>query len=592
MQYSKNNRLPDCEIRIYDRLPKAAMITKFIIIPVQDVEIAAILVIVEVCTIILAFVSEKADMSIFHSLYKTKTYLMKCRHFLTNYLPNQIAILSKDCTSILFSNSASNRFSRCDTIAKTNFSLEGLVIEEESVRKNQPVLDRLGYIRPPNDIPLNLCTFLELLSKNIEVVKEADYISVKVFEDEINEEKGHIQNSDEMFKSLLQRKAKSSELLIKEPVRDLPYKKHNLKSILASIRNTFVAKEHKIQMPNDLAEVNLTPIFRKEKKQDSKLGSSHKRSGFKKSSEGCMKRYYNVKIFILPWDDNEEAVGLVFNDITYKRAITDLKIKDKSQDLVIAMVSHELRTPLNGMLGLLEIIRKMSNKDPEINQYVDSCRSNGMLLLNLVNSILDLAQINNKKLRLISEKVNVQQLITEISSLFSYYSIIKGIYLRIEIAPDVPKIIITDKNRLSQVLINLIGNAYKFTFQGGITIRVEVKEINKNKLRFSVEDTGIGISDEDQTRLFKMLGKVEQKDGRINTSGVGLGLTISYSLIMALNSTKKNKLCLASQRGQGSAFSFSLKYESPAIPKSSPKQQSQIVEYSDDEGNLSNADER
>jgi len=152
-----------------------------------------------------------------------------------------------------------------------------------------------------------------------------------------------------------------------------------------------------------------------------------------------VKRVFEVKIFSLVWDE-DEAIALALDDITKQKTITELKVTDKNKDLVIAMGSHELRTPLNGMLGLLNIAKTMI-PDQEANSYLDACKNSGTFLLNLVNSILDMSQIQNKKLKLVYTKANIQDLLVEIKSLFESFCLTKILYLNIELAPTFQKIL-------------------------------------------------------------------------------------------------------------------------------------------------------
>ena len=180
------------------------------------------------------------------------------------------------------------------------------------------------------------------------------------------------------------------------------------------------------------------------------------------------------------------------------------------------------------------------------------------LLLSLVNSILDLSQIKNNKLTLIYAKIDVKETLDEIKALFNYFCVLKNLYLDVEIHPDVCKTINTDKNRLSQIIINLLGNAFKFTINGGITIKVEVESQDPYRIRFSVRDTGIGIKKEDQDKLFKLFGRLEHTDKKINTSGVGLGLTISNTLALLLNPSEQKGIEVVSESDKGSTFSFAV----------------------------------
>jgi CheY-like chemotaxis protein len=167
-------------------------------------------------------------------------------------------------------------------------------------------------------------------------------------------------------------------------------------------------------------------------------------------------------------------------------------------------------------------------------------------------------QISHKKLNLVYSRISVSDILEEMRSLFDYSCQLRRLYMDTEIEPGVPEIICTDKNRLSQILINLLGNAFKFTFQGGVTVKVNLESMSPLKVRFSVVDTGIGIKKEDQERLFKMYGKLEQENKKINTNGVGLGLTISNTLAKMLNPSENmsSGIQVESEVDVGTSFSF------------------------------------
>ena len=269
-------------------------------------------------------------------------------------------------------------------------------------------------------------------------------------------------------------------------------------------------------------------------------------------------RIFEAKIFSIIWD-SEPCIALTMHDITQQQTILSLQLADTNKDKVLATVSHELRTPLNGMLGMIQIMQKRV-QDLEILHYLSICKNSGNLLLGLVNSILDLNQIRLNKLKLNIARVSLGELLNDIVHMFELQCTQKGLYLRLQIHKTCPQYIVTDKNRLTQVFINLVGNALKFTSEGGITISVEQDPVNTEHLRFAIEDTGIGIKDDDQGKLFKMFGKLEHGD---NNHGVGLGLTISNSLVelLACCCSSSQHIKVSSTYGKGSKLEFSIKKE-------------------------------
>jgi len=275
-------------------------------------------------------------------------------------------------------------------------------------------------------------------------------------------------------------------------------------------------------------------------------------------NSGGEDKIYGTRVFSLLWD-GKEAVALVLNDMTQQYTNLSLKIANANKDKMIAMVSHELRTPLNGILGMIQIMEKQI-VDENVLTYLTVCKNSGKLLLSIVNSILDLGQIRSNKLRLNIQKVSLSELLNEVYYLFELQFTKKGLYLKLDIHSNAPKYITTDDSRLKQILINLVGNAFKFTFDGGVTISVDYDPEKYDFLEFKVTDTGIGIKDEEQKKLFKMYGKLEQRDYKVNTEGVGLGLTISDYLVKLLSGgLEEEGIKVESKWEEGTVFSFSVK---------------------------------
>ena len=283
------------------------------------------------------------------------------------------------------------------------------------------------------------------------------------------------------------------------------------------------------------------------------------------SCEGEQDQIFEAKVFKIIWD-KQPSIAIILHDITQQHTILSLQIADTQKDKVLATVSHELRTPLNGMLGMIQIMQKQI-QDQELLKYLSICSSSGQLLLGLVNSILDLNQIRFNKIRLYPEQVSIADLLTEIFLLFKVQCDQKKIYLTSETSSATPKWLITDKNRLSQILINLIGNALKFTFEGGITISVSESE-RRGYVQFDVRDTGLGIKEEDKEKLFKVFGRLGHADQRINTQGVGLGLNISDNLARLLGcGVDERAIKVESEYSKGTTFSFLVKKELEGGPK-------------------------
>ena len=272
-----------------------------------------------------------------------------------------------------------------------------------------------------------------------------------------------------------------------------------------------------------------------------------------------MSFHYEIKIRKITWDQIS-SYALIFNDVSERQMVTALKLADQHKDRIIATISHELRTPINGTVGLLEMIS--ARVTDEVSQtYLTYCKNCSKLLLYLVNSILDLCQLKDGFLTAMKTSFSLEELLDEIKSLYLYQCQAKEIELVVEMEKCVSREIYTDRHRLTEILINLIGNAIKFTFHGSVTLQVTGDEHDATRLKFSIIDTGIGIKEEDKPKLFKRFGKIQQRDASVNIQGVGLGLTIVQELVNVLNNSDgEEKVIFASKYGIGSTFSFRILY--------------------------------
>ena len=250
---------------------------------------------------------------------------------------------------------------------------------------------------------------------------------------------------------------------------------------------------------------------------------------------------FEVVLMPLTWD-TQDAVAVLLNDITEQEKTFVLKVADKNKDLVLATMSHELRTPLNGIIGIIQMIESKIDKK-ETADLLALCKDNATLLLSLVNSVLDLQQISHGKLKLHISTIDIRATLENTARLFQFQLEQKGLYLHIKVDENVPSNILTDVERLKHVLINIIGNAAKFTLRGGIRLEATQDPDDSKCIRISINDTGIGMREERMNALFKMYRKAEDPQG-LSTHGVGLGLTISDNLVRVLNrndSSERNR---------------------------------------------------
>jgi PAS domain S-box-containing protein len=232
--------------------------------------------------------------------------------------------------------------------------------------------------------------------------------------------------------------------------------------------------------------------------------------------------------------------------------------KYKSQFL--ANVSHELRTPLNAILGFSQFLQQDESLNPDQQESVNLISQSSEHLLVLINDVLELSKIESGSQALKEQTFDLTEELTRIWQMLQPRSLNKGIELRLEISEDVPKMVVSDRGKLAQVLINLINNGIKFTEKGSVTLRIYLDSPllrNKVDLNFEVIDTGVGISPSESKLLFQEF--VQTESGKLQKEGTGLGLVISQKFVRLMG----GEITVASILNSGSIFSFSLNLAIP-----------------------------
>ncbi|MDA9951412.1 ATP-binding protein [Oligoflexaceae bacterium] len=239
----------------------------------------------------------------------------------------------------------------------------------------------------------------------------------------------------------------------------------------------------------------------------------------------------------------------LINDLSAAKSTIQKHAEFKSRFL--AQMSHEIRTPMNGVIGNVSLLLR-TDLTPEQEELVTSIHSSGDNLIELINDILEISKFESGTLVLKSERFSIRQIVEEVLDSFSYLSLEKKILLVNNIDPKISKFGITDSNRLKQILINLVGNALKFTKKGKVEVRASFEDQNnRSRLQFEVSDTGKGISLKHAEKLFKPF---EQSDYKDQFEGTGLGLSICSQLIERMG----GKISVKSKVGAGTTFTFSI----------------------------------
>jgi len=256
----------------------------------------------------------------------------------------------------------------------------------------------------------------------------------------------------------------------------------------------------------------------------------------------------------LEWHVKQRTEELQNEVIVRKRAEEDAEAGSRAKSMFLANMSHEIRTPINGVLGMTELALE-TQLTTEQREFLGMVKSSGEALLTVLNDVLDFSKIEAGRLDLDPIRFRLRDSLDDTLKLLALRADEKDLELICDVRPEVPEVVVADPSRLRQIIINLVGNAIKFTPRGevGLEVALESRSSDQARLHFTVRDTGIGIAPEKQKIIFEAFSQADGSTTR-TFGGTGLGLTISLRLVNMM----AGRMWVESELGKGSRFHFTV----------------------------------
>lgn len=285
--------------------------------------------------------------------------------------------------------------------------------------------------------------------------------------------------------------------------------------------------------------------------------------------DGSVKRIYGI---------NLDITELKKSQLELIDAKEKAETANRAKSTFLANMSHEIRTPMNAILGFGEILQN-NNKDERNQDYITGIIKSGNSLLSLINDILDFSKIEANKMTLNLNSVDIKRVISDIDRIFEFTASKKGIQYYSNIVDSIPPYLILDEGKIKQILINLLGNAIKFTESGSISLDVNFsfneKDTSKIQLTFAIKDSGIGIDQDKLNSIFNAFEQEDDNDSR-KYEGTGLGLSIVKSIVELKNGTVEVESVL----GKGSTFIVTIPDVSISLMRPNQISQSTKIDFS------------